>query len=69
MKAGFIALLIATLVGGVIGCANEGPTSEELQEQIGRGIRGEGRVTPDIDRSNDPYVKPREGRDFPPEGQ
>jgi hypothetical protein len=42
-------------------CANEGPTGEELQEQVGRGLRGEGEVTPEIDRTNDPYVRPREG--------
>ncbi len=28
----------------------------------------EGRVTEDVDRSSDPFVKPREGRAFPPEG-
>ena len=61
MKALCIALACAGLLG-VVGCANEGPTSEELQEQFGRGVRGEGQVTPDIDRSGDPYVKPREGR-------
>lgn len=43
------------------GCANEGPTAEELQDRLGKGIRGEGQLTPDIDRSNDPYVKPRGG--------
>jgi hypothetical protein len=49
----------------VIGCASEGPTAEELQGQFERGVRGEGQVTPDIDRTGDPYVKPREGRPVP----
>jgi hypothetical protein len=52
----------------VCGCANEGPTSQEVGEQLSRGVRGEGQVTPDIDRSDDPYVKPRGGRDNKPEG-
>ncbi|MDQ6656017.1 MAG: hypothetical protein M3Y80_09410 [Verrucomicrobiota bacterium] len=52
----------------LFGCANEGPTSEELGEQFGRGVRGEGQLTPDIDRTNDPYVKPRGGRQGEPEG-
>jgi hypothetical protein len=49
-----------------VGCATEGPTAEELQEQVRRGVSGEGRVTPEIDRTNDPYVKPREAP-FPPD--
>lgn len=58
-------LLTLIAVAGTIsiaGCANEGPTGDELQDQVGRGLRGEGTVSPDIDRSDDPYVKPREGR-------
>jgi hypothetical protein len=47
-------------------CANEGPTGEELQEQVGRGLRGEGQLSPDLDRTNDPYVRPREGAGTPP---
>lgn len=43
------------------GCAGDGPTSEELQDQVGRGLRGEGQLSSDIDRTGDPYVKPREG--------
>jgi hypothetical protein len=43
------------------GCANEGPTAEELQDQVRRGASGQGTVMPDIDRTGDPYVKPREG--------
>ncbi len=62
-------LLLAALASagalGLISCANEGPTTEELQERLSRGIRGEGQLTEGIDRSSDPYVKPREG-DFPP---
>lgn len=45
---------------GMIGCANEGPTGPELQEQIARGVRGEGQLGPEIDRTNDPYVRPRD---------
>jgi hypothetical protein len=41
-------------------CASDGPTPEELQEQVRRGVSGEGQLGP-IDRSNDPYVKPRGG--------
>lgn len=67
MKPVYVALASAVVLGG-FGCANEGPTSEELGQQFSRGVRGEGTVTPDIDRSNDPYVKPREGRDNRPEG-
>jgi hypothetical protein len=65
VKQFFTAL---ALVGCVIfaGCATEGPTAEELQEQVRRGVSGEGQVTPEIDRTNDPYVKPREAP-FPPD--
>jgi hypothetical protein len=57
-------LLLAFSVAGVLsfaGCANEGPTAEELQDQMRRGATGQGEVMPEIDRTNDPYVKPREG--------
>ncbi|MDQ6860820.1 MAG: hypothetical protein M3032_06660 [Verrucomicrobiota bacterium] len=67
MKPVHLALSAALLLG-VFGCANEGPTSEELGQQLSRGVRGEGQVTPDVDRSDDPYVKPRGGRDNRPEG-
>ncbi|MFN2507999.1 MAG: hypothetical protein ABR589_04420 [Chthoniobacterales bacterium] len=60
MKPLFLAPVVAGLLG-FLGCANEGPTGEELQEQVGRGLRGEGTLSPDIDRTGDPYVKPREG--------
>ena len=60
MKLLLAALLSAGALG-VLGCANEGPTSEELQQRLGRGIRGEGQLTSDIDRTDDPYVKPRGG--------
>lgn len=46
---------------GLFSCANEGPTAEELQGRLGRGIRGEGRLTEGLDRSDDPYVTPRGG--------
>ena len=62
MKPVLVALASAFLLG-FVGCANEGPTGPELQDQFGRGIRGEGQVSPDIDRTGDPYVKPREGAD------
>lgn len=62
-----LALLTLAAALGCAGCANEGPTTDELQDQFGRGIRGEGRVTSDIDRSDDPYVKPREGAPPPRE--
>jgi hypothetical protein len=55
------------LSGFLAGCAGEGPTSQELGDQLGRGVRGEGQLSPDIDRSSDPYVKPREGRENRPE--
>ena len=60
MKQLFAALASAGALG-LIGCANEGPTAAELQDQLGRGVRGEGQLTPDIDRSDDRYVRPREG--------
>lgn len=55
------APLASVLMLGMIGCANEGPTAGELQEQVSRGVRGEGSLAPEIDRTNDPYVKSREG--------
>ncbi len=60
MKPVLVALASACLLG-FLGCANEGPTGPELQDQFGRGIRGEGQLSADIDRTGDPYVKPREG--------
>lgn len=57
-------LLTAFAVAGALsfaGCANDGPTAEELQDQFRRGASGQGTVMPDIDRTGDPYVKPREG--------
>lgn len=45
----------------MIGCAGDGPTTAEVQEQLRRGVSGEGQVTDQIDRTGDPYVKPREG--------
>ncbi|MEP6822164.1 MAG: hypothetical protein ABI946_07435 [Chthoniobacterales bacterium] len=57
-------LLAACLFAGTLGlmsCANDGPTTEELQARLGRGIRGEGQLSEGLDRSDDPYVKPRGG--------
>ncbi len=56
-----IVSLATALSLGLLGCANEGPTGEELGQQFSRGVRGEGQVMPDIDRTNDPYVRPRGG--------
>ena len=66
MKRLLSALASAALLG-FGGCAAEGPTGEELQEQVGRGLRGEGRLSPEIDRTGDPYVRPREGAPPPRE--
>jgi hypothetical protein len=63
------AIFASFAISGFAGCADEGPTGEEVQQQIARGVRGEGQLTPDIDRSNDPYVKPREGAGGPPPGE
>ena len=60
MKPVLVALASVFFLG-FVGCANEGPTSAELGDQLGRGIRGEGQLSTDIDRTGDPYVKPREG--------
>ena len=62
-----VTALAFVVVLGFIGCANEGPTSDELQEKIGRGMRGEGQLSTDIDRSDDRYVRPREGGPLPSE--
>ncbi len=61
MKAVFASITSAGALC-LAGCANEGPTAEELEEKFRRGATGHGQLTPDIDRSDDPYVKPREGR-------
>ncbi len=66
MKHLFAALALAGVLG-FAGCAGEGPTSDELQEQVGRGLRGEGTLSTDIDRTGDPYVTPREGPPAPHE--
>ncbi len=52
-------LAAAAMICGA-GCASDGPTGPEVQDQLARGFRGEGQLGP-IDRSNDPYVRPREG--------
>ena len=61
-----MALAFAVALG-TAGCANEGPTGEELQEQVARGFRGEGTLTPGVDRSDDPHIKSREGAPLPRE--
>ena len=59
MKPLFVVAYVSAVL--LAACANEGPTAEELQEQVRRGASGQGQVMPDIDRTGDPYVKPREG--------
>jgi hypothetical protein len=57
MKRAFAALTMASaLVLG--GCADEleQPTTQEVGERLGRGIRGEGTIGP-RDRSDDPYLR------------
>jgi hypothetical protein len=57
MKRAFTALLTAgALVLG--GCADEleQPTSQEVSDRLGRGIRGEGTLG-ERDRSDDPYLR------------
>ncbi|MEP6810807.1 MAG: hypothetical protein ABI992_11230 [Chthoniobacterales bacterium] len=66
MKPLLAALAFASALG-LSSCAEEGPTSQELQDRLGRGIRGEGQLTSDIDRTDDPYVKPRGGAGLPGE--
>ncbi|MDQ6765392.1 MAG: hypothetical protein M3Z22_04740 [Verrucomicrobiota bacterium] len=60
-----VGLFALVSVVAMAGCANDGPTSEEVGQQVGRGLRGEGRLSTDVDRSDDPYVKPREGAPGP----
>lgn len=60
VKRLFTALAAAALLSAA-GCANDGPTGPEVQDQLSRGVRGEGQLSPDIDRSDDPYVRPRVG--------
>ncbi|MGI8482434.1 MAG: hypothetical protein ACR2MF_10295 [Chthoniobacterales bacterium] len=59
------ALSIAFCLGSAVlvgGCADplEKPIGQEAQEHFQRGISGQGELG-NIDRSDDPYVKPREG--------
>ena len=61
MRAIFALFLIAGALS-LAACANDGPTPQEVQEQLQRGVTGQGELTPEIDRSGDPYVKPRGGR-------
>ncbi|MBA3883307.1 MAG: hypothetical protein H0X73_11480 [Chthoniobacterales bacterium] len=55
-------LFVAAGAFCIAACANDGPTGEEVQQQLQRGMTGQGQLTPDIDRTGDPYVKPRGGR-------
>ena len=61
------AVLAAIAAASFVGCVNDGPTAEEVQAQLQRGATGQGELTPDIDRTGDPYVRPREGQPTPRE--
>ena len=58
MKPVLVALLCVFLLGAA-GCSGDGPSGSELGQQFGRGIKGEGKLSEDVDRTDDPYVKPR----------
>lgn len=60
MKRLFTLGALAGLLS-MIGCAGDGPTTDEVQEQLRKGVSGEGQITEQIDRTGDPYVRPREG--------
>lgn len=64
MKALVIAAALATL-SGLAGCAEDGPTADEVQEQLRQGVTGQGQLTPGTDRGGIPHSTPGE-RD--PEG-
>ncbi|MFN2477317.1 MAG: hypothetical protein ABR526_13370 [Chthoniobacterales bacterium] len=66
MRAVFAALVASSTLL-LAACASDGPTTDEVQAQLQRGATGQGRLTADVDRSDDPYVKPREGRPAPRE--
>jgi hypothetical protein len=50
-------LLIACAIF-TAGCAEDGPSTQEVGEQLQRGVTGKGQIG-DINRADDPYVKPR----------
>ena len=57
MKRAFAALTMAGALA-LGGCADEleQPTTQEVSDRLGRGIRGEGTLGP-RDRSDDPYLR------------
>jgi hypothetical protein len=57
MKRVFASLLMGSALM-LAGCADEleQPTSQEVGEHIGRGIRGQGTIG-ERDRSDDPYLR------------
>lgn len=57
MKRAFAALTMASALA-LGGCADEleQPTTQEVSDRLGRGIRGEGTLGP-RDRSDDPYLR------------
>jgi hypothetical protein len=61
MRAVFIvaATLAAAFAFG--SCAEDGPTPNEVQQQLERGVTGQGQLTPGTDRGEDAHIKPRAG--------
>jgi hypothetical protein len=57
MKPALAAFTIASALA-LGGCADEleQPTTQEVSERLGRGIRGQGTLGP-RDRSDDPYLR------------
>jgi hypothetical protein len=52
------AILLLACAFFAAGCAEDGPSTEEVGEQLQRGVTGKGQIG-DINRADDPYVKPR----------
>ncbi len=53
-------IFIGICAFGASACEQQdGPSADEVQAKLQRGITGQGQVNP-VDRSNDPYVKPRD---------
>jgi hypothetical protein len=52
------AILLVACVVFAAGCAEDGPTTQEVGDQLQRGVTGKGQLG-DINRADDPYVKPR----------
>jgi hypothetical protein len=52
------AILVVACAIFAAGCAEDGPTTQEVGEHLQRGVTGQGQLG-DINRADDPYVKPR----------